>query len=214
MFSKKKTLGRPKSPKKRQAILEAAAELFPLKGFAGVSMMEIADKAKVSKLTLYSHFTDKDDLFAQSVTDCCTKQLPHSIFQLAPGLNLEQALIAIGNAFLELIMDEKAITLHRMMITQSGIDLEHAQLYFKAGPERVMDEMQDLLVKAHQSRALEINSPQHAAEHFFCLLKGVSHMRVLMGMTEAPDKPKRERHVKEVVALFMRAFQPQAANPK
>jgi TetR/AcrR family transcriptional regulator, mexJK operon transcriptional repressor len=208
MYPKKKTLGRPKSPKKRQAILEAAAELFPLHGFAGVSMMDIAEKAKVSKLTLYSHFTDKDDLFAQSVADCCAKQLPHSVFQLAPGLSLEQALVTIGNGFLELIMDDKAITLHRMMITRSGIDLEHAQLYFKAGPERVMAEMQDLLVKAHKSRALEIDSPQHAAEHFFCLLKGVSHMRVLMGMIEAPDKTKREKHVKEVVALFIRAFQP------
>ena len=32
-------LGRPKNLQKRQDILEAAAELFPAKGFAGVSMM-------------------------------------------------------------------------------------------------------------------------------------------------------------------------------
>ena len=91
-------LGRPKNLQKRQDILEAAAELFPAKGFAGVSMMEIAEKANVSKLTLYSHFADKEDLFTQSVIDCCEQQLPASSFTLAPGLSLEQALSAIGTS--------------------------------------------------------------------------------------------------------------------
>lgn len=208
MKMQKPTLGRPKNLKKRQAILQAAAELFPLKGFASVSMMEIAEKAKVSKLTLYSHFVDKDDLFAQSVIDCCEQQLPASSFQLPPGLNLEQTLIAIGNGFLELIMDDKAISLHRMMIVQSSIDIEHSELFFKAGPERMLSEMQALLLKADKSGRLAIDQPKQAAQHFFCLLKGLSHMRVLMGLSKPPSKAAREKHVKEVVALFMRAFQP------
>jgi TetR/AcrR family transcriptional repressor of mexJK operon len=208
MKMRKPTLGRPKNLKKRQAILQAAAELFPLKGFASVSMMEIAEKAQVSKLTLYSHFVDKDDLFAQSVIDCCEQQLPASSFQLPPGLNLEQALIAIGNGFLELIMDDKAISLHRMMIAQTSIDIEHSELFFKAGPERMLSEMQTLLAKADKSGRLAISQPKQAAQHFFCLLKGLSHMRVLMGLNKPPSKVAREKHVKEVVALFIRAFQP------
>ena len=119
-------LGRPKNPEKRQAILQAAAELFPAKGFSGVSMMDIAEKANVSKLTLYSHFVDKEDLYTQTVCDCCEQQLPASSFKPAPGLDLEQALRAIGNGFLDLIMDEKALTLHRMIIQQSGADGDHA----------------------------------------------------------------------------------------
>lgn len=204
-------LGRPKNPEKRQAILHAAAELFPVKGFTGVSMMEIAEKANVSKLTLYSHFTDKDDLFAQSVIDCCEQQLPASSFKLAPGLSLEQALRAIGTGFLELIMDEKSITLHRMIINQSGIDIEHAELFFKAGPERMLNEMQALLALADSSGSLRIEQPKQAAEHFFCLLKGLSHMRVLMGLSKPPDKADRDNHIADVVALFMRAYSADAA---
>lgn len=205
----KPALGRPKSLKKRQAILQAAAELFPVKGFASVSMMEIAEKAKVSKLTLYSHFADKDDLFAQSVIDCCEQQLPASSFQLPVGLSLQQALIAIGNGFLELVMDDKSISLHRMMIAQTCIDIEHSELFFKAGPERMLSEMQVFLVKANRSGRLSISQPVLAAQHFFCLLKGLSHMRVLMGLSKPPSKQAREKHVKEVVALFIRAFQPE-----
>jgi TetR/AcrR family transcriptional regulator, mexJK operon transcriptional repressor len=209
MSTRKPTLGRPKNLKKRQAILQAAAELFPLKGFASVSMMEIAEKANVSKLTLYSHFADKDDLFAQSVIDCCEQQLPTSSFQLPEGLSLQQALVAIGNGFLELVMDDKAISLHRMMIAQTSIDIEHSELFFKAGPERMLSEMQALLIKANASGRLTIDQPKQAAQHFFCLLKGLSHMRVLMGLSKAPSKAAREKHVKEVVALFIRAYQPE-----
>ena len=199
-------LGRPKNPEKRHAILQAAAELFPVKGFTGVSMMEIAEKANVSKLTLYSHFTDKDDLFAQSVIDCCEQQLPTSSFKLAPGLSMEQALSAIGTGLLDLIMDEKSITLHRMIINQTGIDTEHAELFFKAGPERMLSEMQALLSQADKNGSLRIEQPKLAAEHFFCLLKGLSHMRVLMGLSKPPGKVARDRHISDVVNLFLRAY--------
>ena len=205
----KPTLGRPKNLKKRQDILQAAAELFPAKGFANVSMMEIAERAKVSKLTLYSHFNDKEDLFTQSVIDCCEQQLPPSSFQLPANLSLEQALIAIGNGFLELVMDDKAISLHRMMIAQTSIDIQQSELFFKVGPERMLTEMQEFLVKANSSGRLNIAQVEHAAEHFFCLLKGLSHMRVLMGLSKAPSKQAREKHVAEVVTLFIRAFQPE-----
>lgn len=209
MNTSKPTLGRPKSLKKRQAILQAAAELFPVKGFASVSMMEIAERAKVSKLTLYSHFADKDDLFTQSVIDCCEQQLPPSSFQLPANLSLEQALMAIGNGFLELVMDDKAISLHRMMIAQTSIGVEQSELFFKVGPERMLSEMKTFLAQAHNSGRLNIAQPSLAAEHFFCLLKGLSHLRVLMGLSEPPNQDAREKHVQDVVTLFIRAYQPE-----
>lgn len=204
----KPALGRPKDPEKRQAILQAAAELFPAKGFSGVSMMEIAEKANVSKLTLYSHFTDKEDLFTQSVIDCCEQQLPASSFKPAPGLDLEQALRAIGNGFLDLILDEKSLALHRMIIQQSGTDSDHAGLFFNAGPARMLSEMRSFLEQASRSGALAIAEPRLAAEHFFCLLKGLAYMRVMMGLCPPPDRAAREAHVREVVALFVAAYRP------
>ena len=59
--------GRPKDPAKRKAILEAAETLFLRNGYDGSSMDAIAAEAGVSKLTVYSHFTDKETLFAFAV---------------------------------------------------------------------------------------------------------------------------------------------------
>ena len=55
--------GRPKDLGKRAAILDAAKRLFIQSGFDGTSMDQIATEAGVSKLTVYSHFGDKESLF-------------------------------------------------------------------------------------------------------------------------------------------------------
>jgi TetR/AcrR family transcriptional regulator len=46
-----------------QAILEAGEELFADKGFAAVSMAEIARVAGVSKANIYHHYASKEDLY-------------------------------------------------------------------------------------------------------------------------------------------------------
>jgi AcrR family transcriptional regulator len=48
----------------RRRILDAAYELFYRKGFSRVGIDEVAVFAKVTKRTLYYHFTSKDDLLA------------------------------------------------------------------------------------------------------------------------------------------------------
>src|SRR5437588_2751913 len=57
-----------RSPRKRRAIVEAAATLFLGNGYLGTSMDEIAALARVSKQTVYKHFADKESLFTEIVT--------------------------------------------------------------------------------------------------------------------------------------------------
>ena len=63
--------GRPKDMEKRAAVLEAAKNLFVSRGFEGTSMDAVAAEAGVSKLTVYSHFGDKDTLFKAAVQSKC-----------------------------------------------------------------------------------------------------------------------------------------------
>lgn len=54
--------GRPRSEKARKAILEAAAELLVDRGLAGVSMDTVAERAGVSKATIYRWWPTKEML--------------------------------------------------------------------------------------------------------------------------------------------------------
>jgi AcrR family transcriptional regulator len=57
---------------RRRLILDAAAELFASKGYAQVSMADVADAVAVRPSALYRHFRGKDDLLDQAVHDQLT----------------------------------------------------------------------------------------------------------------------------------------------
>ncbi|MBF4207898.1 MULTISPECIES: TetR/AcrR family transcriptional regulator [Pseudomonas] len=200
--------GRPKDLAKRQAILEAAKTLFLTLGYANTSMDAVATAAGVSKLTVYSHFTDKETLFSSAVVATCTAQLPELIFELPEGVPLEQVLLKIGRGFQALISSDLSVKLHRLIMALGNQDPKLSQIFFEAGPMRVLHEMEALLRQADARGLLRIELPANAAEHFFCLLKGAANFRLLLGYAPALDAEAAEAHVQEVVALFMRAYRP------
>jgi len=48
---------------KRNRIVEAAAQVFAQKGYAGAAVADIAVKAQIGKGTIYAYFASKEDLF-------------------------------------------------------------------------------------------------------------------------------------------------------
>ncbi len=202
--------GRPKDMEKRAAILESAMTLFPARGYDGVSVDAIAQAAGVSKLTVYSHFADKDALFGAAVTECCTQLLPRGLFEPAPDADVRAALTRIGQAFTDLMLDERAVSLHRVMVAQAGQGSRLAEIFFATGPNVALQEMETFLRAAHAAGTLRVDEPAQAAGHFFCLLKGVRHMRILVGLCVLPDAAERDAHVADVVDLFLRAYSPAA----
>lgn len=196
---------------KRAAVLEAAMALFPARGYDGVSMDVIAQAAGVSKLTVYNHFADKESLFAAAVTECCAQLLPHRLFVPDTSRPPAEALFQIARPFVDLMMDERSIRLHRVMISQAGQNPRLTEIFFGAGPRAILLEMESFLHEAARSGYLVVADPRRASEHFFCLLKGLGHMRVLVGLDEPPPAGQRDAHVRETVEVFLRAFAPAAA---
>ncbi|MDT4861900.1 RutR: pyrimidine utilization regulatory protein R [compost metagenome] len=200
--------GRPKDLAKRQAILEAAKTLFLRNGYDGSSMDAIAAEAGVSKLTVYSHFTDKETLFSAAVKAKCEEQLPELLFELADDAPIEAVLLNIGRGFHTLINSRESIELHRVMVSLAAQDSKLPKMFFEAGPQLLLNEMEGLLRKADQAGKLRITDPHSAADQFFCLVKGGANFRLLIGCGEPLQGPTAEQHVQDVVAMFVRAYQP------
>lgn len=198
--------GRPKDPDKRAAILKAAKRLFARHGLDGVSMDKLAHSARVSKLTLYSHFQSKEELFQQAVAEKCQEHTPPSIFDAHSPLPLRQRLIAIGNGFVGLVMSGEAMDLYRMMAAQGASGGKLGKLFFAAGPQRTLTQFSQLLDAACAAGELSVEDTHEAATHFFCLLKGIHHLCALVGARPIPSRAVQRRHVKQVVDLFLRAY--------
>ncbi|MEO6517419.1 MAG: TetR/AcrR family transcriptional regulator [Pseudoxanthomonas sp.] len=198
--------GRPKDLGKRAAILEAAKRLFPIEGFAGVSMDQIAAEAGVSKLTVYSHFGDKEALFFAAVEAKCDEMLPHDLFSQELQGPLRAQLEAIAAAYVGLVCSAEAISTHRMMISPGGADDSLRKLFWEAGPQRTHDVFGSFLVLRVEAGELEIPDVQCAAEQFFSLLRGEMHSRMLCGLCANPARAAVSNHIQASVDMFLRAY--------
>src|SRR5436190_10124893 len=58
--------GRPRSAIADQAIRDAAVELFAERGFEGVSVEDVAERAGVSRATIYRRYPSKVDLIVEA----------------------------------------------------------------------------------------------------------------------------------------------------
>ncbi|GLZ87097.1 transcriptional regulator [Metapseudomonas resinovorans] len=171
-------------------------------------MDAIAAEAGVSKLTVYSHFTDKETLFSAAVKAKCEEQLPELLFELPADASIQHVLLNIGRSFHRLINSRESLELHRVMVAMANQDQKLSRMFYEAGPLQILQEMTGLLDHANQAGKLRIDHPQNAAEHFFCLIKGGHNFRMLIGCAAALEGDEAEEHVQEVVELFIRAYAP------
>lgn len=200
--------GRPKDLGKGAAILEAAKQLFTLHGFGGVSMDQIAAEAGVSKLTVYSHFGDKEALFAAAVKAHCERQLPDSLFDADLDTPLRERLLQIAGAFFTMISAPEAIAGHRIMCTPKMADSPLPAMFWEAGPRRVQDAFAQLLSRRVASGELEIDDLPRASSQFFALLKGEPHAQLVFGCSDGMCAQAVQSHLAASVDLFVRAYAP------
>ena len=198
--------GRPKDMEKRAAILEAAKSLFVKQGFEGTSMDAIAAMAGVSKLTVYSHFRDKETLFAEAVRSKCESLMPEELFRSDLKGPLSRQLLAIARAFFNLVTSEDALAIHRTIIANAANAPKLAGLFWEEGPARVQAGLENFLRSEVEAGKLDIADLHRAASQFFCLLKGECHARMECGLQPAPCAREIDAHLNATVDFFLRAY--------
>jgi AcrR family transcriptional regulator len=89
-------------PDARGRLTQAAMDLFRERGYADVTVAEIADRAGLSKRTFFNHFADKREVFFANARAFEESVLAH-LTAADPGLRaIDAALLALTNAGLEL----------------------------------------------------------------------------------------------------------------
>jgi TetR/AcrR family transcriptional repressor of mexJK operon len=200
--------GRPKDLEKRAAILQAAKRLFTTQGFDGTSMDAIATAAGVSKLTVYSHYQDKERLFTAAVECVCQEQLPSELFMADLKGPIRKQLLTIARAFFALITSEEAIAVHRTIVANAQQSPRLGQLFWEAGPKRTQEAFESFLRAEVEGSKLDIPDTKRAAMQFFCLLKGELHARREFGCGEPFTQREIDDHINATVDLFLRAYAP------
>lgn len=188
------------------AILETAGRLLMLHGLQGVTMAQIAKAADVSKLTVYNHFGSKGQLFQSVLRHECEKHIGQPLFGQLAGENPRAELSQIGRAFIDIFYSPGATALYRIAIAEGTKNQEVSQLYYEAAPRRVLDHFKSYLGRLELTGQFKFCDLEEAADLFFVLLLGDSHMRVLLGLQERPTESKLKSLMDRSVEIFIQRY--------
>jgi TetR/AcrR family transcriptional regulator, mexJK operon transcriptional repressor len=191
---------------KPQQIREAAARLFLIQGYGAVSMDAIAREAGVSKATIYAHFADKAELFADLVTEECARQWPDiAMLEAEPG-DLREALLAVGTVYAELLVSPKGVQTFRMVVAESPRFPELGRAFYEGGPRLIRDKLAAYLLRAEAQGKLALGDARLAAQQFLAMLRCEHHLRALIGLGEVAGPQDIARVVTAATDMFLRAY--------
>ncbi|MEM1175085.1 MAG: TetR/AcrR family transcriptional regulator [Pseudomonadota bacterium] len=195
--------GRPKSEEKRQQIKTAAAQLFMSEGFERTSMDNIAAHAGVSKQTVYSHFANKDELFRYCIFGKVEEY--QLLLDAEESLSLEDGLARLATGYLELICDERAISMWRLLIGGALTHTHMANAFYETGPGATVDSLARFL-RQHADR-ISTTDYDEAARTFVALSLGQHQMRVMLGLLDAVSEDERNRQAQTAIRQFMAIYE-------
>lgn len=185
------------------AIREAAATLFLEKGYQGTSMEDIATAAQVSKQTIYTHFANKQELFADLVLGNADR-VEGFISGLSVGPDVEEGLLRIARDYVRFVSRPEVMRLRRLVIAEAGRFPELARAYYERVPQKVVAAFARLFTELTEDGRLHTEDAHTAAEHFVWLTLGVPLDR---GMFISPPQDHDLDHIADsAVKVFLSAY--------
>jgi len=120
------------SEQRRQAIIEAAQDVFAAEGFAAARLDQVATKAGVAKGTIYLFFEDKEDLFEQLLISAVAPVLA-KVEALAgePLMPLNDSLAALFSFFRAEVLGTKRREVIRLVLTEGRRFPRIAEFYHR-----------------------------------------------------------------------------------
>jgi len=188
------------------AIREAAARLFLEKGYLGTSMDEIAAAARISKQTIYTHFSSKEQLFADLVlgnTERVEEFAADLIRTFRQASDLEDGLRRVARMYAALVIQPEVLQLRRLVLAEVGRFPALARSYYERVPERVYGMLASLFGELADAGRLRVEDPRLAAQHFAWLVLGIPLDR---GMFLPADEASAGVAVDDLADAAVRVF--------
>ena len=192
--------------RKTESILDAARLTFLETGYGAASMDLIAARAGVSKATVYTRFTSKQELFAAVIgRECQACSLRMSVAEDAPAPDLEAALHHIAETLLDIITLPRNLAILRLVIAEWPRFPELGTVFYESGPALTLHNLAAFLQRAHQRGQLRCSDATAAAQHFISLLRGDIQIRALLGAGDLSEAA-RKRVADHAVAAFLSLY--------
>lgn len=197
--------GRPVNEALGQTIIDAACELFEELGFHAATLDKVAQRAKISKLSIYKHFENKEALFGAAFAARCQQLVPQTLFEGVDG-SAEDQLLAAGSSLLHTLLRPEVRNVEAMVVADTPNQKALSKMHYEAGPAHIIAQIEGLLRQLHAKSLLFVPDPLQSARLFAALFKGSDLLIVArFDETKANDEKEIESYCRSAVAIFIDA---------
>jgi AcrR family transcriptional regulator len=195
-----------KTESKRQAILQAAADVFREVGFDRATMSDIRERIGGSKATLYNYFPSKEKLFFEVMHSAKEVELEAITSELdADADDLKRELVRFGQKFMAVLYSPDVIAVRRLAIAESRRS-DIGKLSFEQATVPIEKQVADFLKKVMKRGVLRTADPKIAAIHLLSLLESELLQRVLLGVIDTVKPEVLSGVVRRAVDVFLSGY--------
>ena len=190
----------------KQAILEAALELFSMQGFEATSISQITKAVGIRKASLYSHFENKQAILDALVQEVLEQYEEHSLFARADWEKDAGRLPQTADDAVQMIQGQIRFILHdptvsrarKMLVIEQFQNPKLAKLQTKQNYSDVLGYFTGLIECLIQKGVLAEDDPEIMAAQF-CL-------PISVWINLCDREPEREKEVMDLVDKHIRQF--------
>ncbi|KQO75936.1 TetR/AcrR family transcriptional regulator [Rhizobium sp. Leaf262] len=201
---------------RRSFLLDVAAELYLERGYDGLELDEIIERAGGSRRNVDDVFGGREGIFIASISRLCSELINPLEGVVVPHDTPESNLMRLGEHISELSRDTKTLALHRLMIAEAVRFPELSQTIYHFGRGRGVGAV-EAIIEQNRNR---LNEPFQKisslslAEMFFCLIINETEVQALIRVNrEAQKSDNIDEMVRSAVTLFIKGtFQKDQAN--
>jgi AcrR family transcriptional regulator len=190
-------------PGVRERILDAAFAAFMKSGYATVSMLEVATRARVSKRELYALVGNKQEMLIACITERAKHfAVPADLPVLRDRRTLEQVLASFGTKFVREVSDPTVIAVFRLAVAEVVQAPEVARALDSIGREAGRATLRKIMAEA-QASGLLTGRPAELAAQFAGLLWRDLLVSLLLGVAERPNPREIAVRARDAAAAFL-----------
>lgn len=193
---------------RREALLQAAAEVFFEQGYAATSIDAIIERAGGSKRNIYNEFGNKEGLFLAIVTENANDLLSSLVIEQSEGHDLEATLTAFGHSLIDAYMSPALVGIYRIAVAEVNRFPGLVSSFYEQGPGRATLRLAEVLESARERGDICADDCLRAAGHFVGMIRDNRHLQVVLGLREPPSDDEARQAVSSAVAVFLNGVRP------
>ncbi|MFT4767416.1 MAG: AcrR family transcriptional regulator [Glaciecola sp.] len=171
---------------RRQVLLQAALEEFFERGFAAARLDDVAQRAQLSKGTIYLYFKSKEALFEALIDSLTSPRIAQFEAIAANAPSIDEALSQIATIAPMIIRQSSLPKLMKVLIGDSHRFPEVLRNYRQNVLDRLLAAITTLLIDAQERGEILVTDPQLTARLVIAPIVFSSMWQALFGHDEEP----------------------------